>query len=247
MKIIIPGKPIAKKRARHASRGSFVVTYDPQEKDKKHVRKLMYDLLLAEMNSDNRVKAFEAGKICRSSVFYVEFVFFLPTNQSDSVSVKNKKLWGIQYASCKPDYDNLEKFYLDCANGVLWNDDSSIIRAKAVKLYDEKPRVEIVVTASDEIKLMPEIEKIMASISPSEMVDMITYAKKIAEISPLNLSCIENDTLAEWLTETACILSDFSLKFAPIMSKISKNGNVRDEVKKIKSFKSEIENGVYNI
>jgi Holliday junction resolvase RusA-like endonuclease len=247
MKITIPGKPIPKMRPRFARRGSFVATYDAQQKEKEKVKKIISAQLLENLNSDNKFTSFEAGKICRSNIFFVEFIFFLPINQSDSVSVQNKKLWGVLCASSKPDYDNLEKFYLDCANGILWTDDASIIKASALKVYSEEPRVEIVVKAKDDSNLMPSVEKVITSFAPSEFKEMQKYAKEISLISQPAMGDIEGDILQEWIISTACLLSDFALKYAGKLSKIAKLGCLTDEVKKREEFREELKKGVYNI
>jgi Holliday junction resolvase RusA-like endonuclease len=43
----------------------------------------------------------------------------------------------------RPDLDNLIKFVKDCANGVLWKDDSQIISLNASKAYHPDPQTEI--------------------------------------------------------------------------------------------------------
>jgi Holliday junction resolvase RusA-like endonuclease len=43
----------------------------------------------------------------------------------------------------KPDADNLLKFIKDCANGILWHDDSQVNNLTARKEYGENPRTEI--------------------------------------------------------------------------------------------------------
>ena len=43
----------------------------------------------------------------------------------------------------KPDLDNLIKFVKDCANGILWHDDSQVVTIEAAKLYSEEPETRI--------------------------------------------------------------------------------------------------------
>ena len=43
----------------------------------------------------------------------------------------------------RPDIDNLIKFILDSANGILYLDDAQIYTINAHKIYDEHPRTEI--------------------------------------------------------------------------------------------------------
>lgn len=237
MKIIIPGKPIPKQRARYSKRGKHVVTYDPQEKDKKYVCQIMTMQLAEFANSTDKSIYFELGKICSAKAFSVQFLFFLPINQSDSVSAKNKKLWGITPAATKPDYDNLEKFYLDCANGILWDDDAAVIQAKALKLYSEQPRVEIVINAIQDINISKSVESVITSFSPSEFKEFQEYAKQITQIDQPTLDGSEDSILQEWLVSTACMLSEFALRFAPKLTKISKLGDVKSEIKKLQEYK----------
>lgn len=237
MKIIIPGKPIAKQRARYSKRGKHVVTYDPQEQDKKHVRQIMTAQLTDCFAVTDKSISKEMFNICTTKVFSVQFIFFLPINQSDSVSAKNRKLWGIKRASTKPDYDNLEKFYLDCANGILWGDDSTVVQGRAMKLYSEEPRVEIVIEAVQEVKLIPNVEKVITSFSPSEFKELQTYTRQISQIVEMDVEELSDIILLEWLNATACLLSDFATKFAPKLTKIAKIGDIKSEVKNLKEYK----------
>jgi len=241
MKIVIPGKPIAKQRPRFAKRGRFVTTYDPQENEKKHVRSILTAQLSELSNSLDNYKLIEFGKICSSQVFSVSFTFFLPINSSDSVVSKNRKLWGITKASTKPDYDNCEKFYLDCANGILWGDDSTVIQGKALKLYSEQPRVEIVVTAVNDVKLIENVERVITTFSPSELKELKSYAEKISQLAEPDMDQIESNVLEEWLTSTAVLLSEFANTFASKLTKISKLGDIKSEVNNLQDFKRALE------
>lgn len=241
MKIIIPGKPIPKARARHSSRGKYVVTYDPQDKDKQRVRKIMSAQLAEYFALTEKSISSHLFKICSSKVFSVQFLFFLPINQSDSVVVRNKKLWGMTRASTKPDYDNLEKFYLDCANGILWDDDSTVVQAKALKLYSEEPRVEIVINAVQDINVSKNVESVITSFSPSEFRVLQDYASKISQIAQPNIENLDDNILQDWIVSTACLLSDFALTYASKLNKIAKIGDVKNEVKKFEDYKRALE------
>jgi crossover junction endodeoxyribonuclease RusA len=45
----------------------------------------------------------------------------------------------------RPDLDNLIKFILDVANGVLYEDDKQVAKITAEKTYDQKARTEITI------------------------------------------------------------------------------------------------------
>lgn len=57
--------------------------------------------------------------------------------------MKNQKKNGWHYG--RPDLDNLIKFYLDAANGILYEDDKQIAKIVAEKIYDIDPRTEITI------------------------------------------------------------------------------------------------------
>lgn len=45
----------------------------------------------------------------------------------------------------RPDLDNLVKFYLDVAIGVLYEDDKQVVKITADKMYSVEPRTEITI------------------------------------------------------------------------------------------------------
>lgn len=46
----------------------------------------------------------------------------------------------------RPDIDNLIKFLLDCANGILFKDDAQVASITAQKVYSTVPRTELSIT-----------------------------------------------------------------------------------------------------
>ncbi len=54
---------------------------------------------------------------------------------------KNKNIWHIT----RPDLDNMVKFYMDVANGILYEDDSMVARITATKMYHAESRTEIII------------------------------------------------------------------------------------------------------
>ncbi len=59
-------------------------------------------------------------------------------------SMPKKKLKADVQHTKKPDLDNLIKFVKDCANGVLWHDDSQVNNIQASKLYSVSPSTVII-------------------------------------------------------------------------------------------------------
>jgi Holliday junction resolvase RusA-like endonuclease len=120
--ITIPGAPISKKRPRFARRGKFVTTYNPQESEEGKFICLM----------QNQIKH---DPIQAGTPIYLILCFNMPIPAS---TTKKMRLLMPQHTK-KPDLDNLIKFVKDCANGILWHDDSQVISVNAVKMYSEIP------------------------------------------------------------------------------------------------------------
>ncbi len=117
---IIPGKPIPLARPRH----SKYSVYDPQKNLKEECawqilrqRKKPYPL---------------TGPLEFNATFYMTI--------PKSTSKKNKLALINQPHPIKPDLDNLIKFVLDVASGLLYKDDKTITAITARKLYGENPR-----------------------------------------------------------------------------------------------------------
>lgn len=120
--ITIPGAPIAKKRPRFARRGKFVSTYNPQESEEGKFVCLMSTKI-------NGHKPIPAG-----TPVFLQAQFHMPFPASMSM----KKRATATHTK-KPDVDNMLKFLKDCANGVLWHDDSQVVWVSARKLYSDSP------------------------------------------------------------------------------------------------------------
>ena len=122
LSINIPGAPIAKKRPRFARRGKFVTTYNPQESEEGKFVCLMSSQI-------NGHKPIPAG-----TPIYLQAQFHMPFPASMSAKKRETAIH-----TKKPDVDNLLKFLKDCANGVLWHDDSQVVWVLAQKLYSNSP------------------------------------------------------------------------------------------------------------
>lgn len=47
------------------------------------------------------------------------------------------------FKDTKPDFDNLQKLLLDAMQGIVYVNDSRIVKAEAVKIYGKVPRIEV--------------------------------------------------------------------------------------------------------
>ncbi len=247
MKIILVGDPIAKKRPRFSTRAGYVVTYDPQEESKRDVKKRFIDILKQKLNSIDKGEAMEASSFSTQTAFKVCFYFYLPISKSDNIKTKNLKKWGIKHHNIKPDYDNLEKFYLDCANGILWKDDCMIVESHSYKNYDENPRMEVTIVPKKQISLNGKVESFFSKCSKSELKDFIYDAKCISRIDLDERYALEDCLIEPWLTNVAIEISTFSIKYADLLSKIKKIGDVKEENATLKSNINKLVKGDFSI
>jgi len=181
MIIEIPGIPIAKIRARYRVRGGFAQTYDPQEKLKKGVIAFL-----------QKYKPDSFG-----DKYSVILDFYLPY---PSVSKKEKNLisWGIQKKPSRKDIDNLAKFYLDCANGILFPDDNMIVKLSASKCYGNNPKVVINIQTMATKKIDDQAQVILSQISKEQFQE---FLEDINELSNLNLT--DENLIAFYLSKFA--------------------------------------------
>jgi len=55
-----------------------------------------------------------------------------------------------QFPAAMPDFDNLEKFIVDCMNKIIFKDDRQIVSCRTDKRYSDRPRTEIMVQELDQ-------------------------------------------------------------------------------------------------
>lgn len=126
MRITIPGNPIPKHRVRSATRHGKVFTYSDQVAQTNDVRW--------------QIKAQYKGKPLTGAVG-VTAIYYMPIPESWSKK-KKREMDGAWHIS-RPDRDNMDKFILDCGNGILWVDDCMVAFGSSAKIYDKNPRLEI--------------------------------------------------------------------------------------------------------
>ena len=122
--LTVPGVPIPKARPRF-SRGKV---YNVQEKE-------------AEAFAWQVMKQWHHPPVKGPMALVLEFVMPIPK----STNKKNRRwmLEGMVPHVKKPDLDNLEKFALDCLEGLLYENDSQVYWLKSIKRYGRNPRTVI--------------------------------------------------------------------------------------------------------
>lgn len=73
----------------------------------------------------------------------VSLTFYRPVQKSISQSERERRLSNKSKPVVKPDTDNYIKATLDALNGVLWNDDSQIVKITGEKRYSDHPKITV--------------------------------------------------------------------------------------------------------
>lgn len=119
MRVQIDGNPIPYARVR-VTRYS---TYNPRYNEKKRIASLLSSYQFKKLTEPLKAN----------------LIFSLPIPKSTSKKNRALMLEHKIVPTKKPDIDNLVKFILDCANGVLFEDDKQIVQLVASKRYSESP------------------------------------------------------------------------------------------------------------
>jgi Holliday junction resolvase RusA-like endonuclease len=73
--------------------------------------------------------------------------FRFPIRKTGTKASKAAKAAGEIAPTVKPDWDNAAKSICDALNGVVFRDDSQIVRAFVTKVYSDRPGVDVRVEA----------------------------------------------------------------------------------------------------
>ncbi|HHV32216.1 MAG TPA: RusA family crossover junction endodeoxyribonuclease [Clostridiales bacterium] len=127
MKLVIPGKPMAKQRPRVLKNG---ITYTPKQT-------VNYETLVKQLYIEKYFQKQLSGPIKATITAYM----YIPKSTSKkkkALMMENKIL-----PTKKPDWDNIGKIITDALNGLAYGDDKQIVDATVRKFYSDKPRVEV--------------------------------------------------------------------------------------------------------
>ena len=230
MIIEIPGPPIPKARHRSFMLKGHIAQYDPQREVKEKVRAQMLAQVTDIFNSEDKAVVLDGTAVLRAETYKVHIDFFLPFPRFKNKTDEHRLLWGIEKVVSKPDVDNLAKFYLDCANGTLFEDDKQIVELHVRKIYSVNPRTVMRIMPKTPIRMLDKAKGILDLLSPQEFSNLfesfheLTYFSVRCGTSYCPEDAEENPELhGQWLTEAACLLSKISDRYASLFTKISKN------------------------
>jgi Holliday junction resolvase RusA-like endonuclease len=211
MRIVIPGDPIAKARHRLTTQGGFARQYDPQEKEKK----AFSQKLLVHMNYRPPFK----GPVRLDLIFHLDALY------ASSKSVTNLRQWQILSAhESRRDLDNMQKFVMDCGNGILWPDDRCIVEISARKVYSKNPCTIINIETLSEGNMTAVEENVYKVFSVDDINDFQAGIWDLYNNLP-KYYFSDNSLSQDELARTARSMIEFSNKWADKLKKIKeKNG-----------------------
>lgn len=93
---------------------------------------------------------------CRGARFksdeYIKLVVVAFFEIPKSFTAKDRQLIadGKKHPTVKPDWDNIGKLVADALNGIAYDDDKSIVDARVIKVYADKPRIDVYLQSVEE-------------------------------------------------------------------------------------------------
>lgn len=121
-RLTVPGTPIPKARPRVVRNGGRVMTFTPTSTRQ-------WEETIRWCAMQNPPERMLTGPLAATLTFY------LPRPKS----VPKKRL----YPETKPDWDNLGKAVTDALEGLVFENDSRLVRVTVIKAYGDPPRAEI--------------------------------------------------------------------------------------------------------
>lgn len=131
----LSGEPRGKGRPRTAVRGRFATIYTDAATRKYEAS--IREIAAAVMDGDPPLEG----------ALSLSLRFRFPIRKTGTKASKAAKSAGEIAPTVKPDWDNAAKAICDALNGVVYLDDSQIVRAFVTKIYSDKPGVDVRVEA----------------------------------------------------------------------------------------------------
>lgn len=162
-KFVIEGKPVPKLRPRFSRTGK---TYDCQKKEKDAVK-----IQLLSQIRNGRILSRLSGALT------IQMSFHTPIPRSLSRKAANAKFGNPDLT--RPDCDNFCKFYLDCMNQLIFEDDAQVFSLHCEKIYSDRPRVEIFIKERCNEMINEHAATVKDEITVEELNYMIKKANRL--------------------------------------------------------------------
>lgn len=134
-------RPRAKEVMNRGTRKKKIIVYDPEE-----VKRF-------KANASYIARHLMKGEAPLSGPLFAKIDFFRPMPKSFSKKKQEQAEARIVLPLTKPDVTNYSKAFEDALNGIVWEDDATIIQEVISKYYSKRPRIEIEVRQIEEGEL----------------------------------------------------------------------------------------------
>jgi Holliday junction resolvase RusA-like endonuclease len=218
MKFIIPGTPVAKDRPRHlCTKERRPYIFDVQKPAMKGISDTIAQQFTLALENKNPQIALKASEIASSRAFDVTLVFLFTPTRSLNSGARNALLWGIGEYNQKPDLDNLEKLYLDCATQAgIWADDAQVVCLNSKKIYAENASTIMTVMAKKDFTIQKVYMQVLSVFSPKELYQLSDDARYLCATT------LEDMIDVSELHHCAAAVIAFANKYADRLMKIKK-------------------------
>ena len=119
-------KPEPQKQTKFGSYKGRVFTYNPSQA---YINKIIW-----------QVKAYAPKEPILGAV-ELSLFFFLPIPKATTIPKKNQMIAGKIMHVKRPDFDNLAYLITNACKGIIYKDDSQIVRGIISKMYSHEPRI----------------------------------------------------------------------------------------------------------
>ena len=123
-------EPVPQLRPRTSTLGGYVRVYDPPKVA--NFKRILRSLAVNQYTRPPLI-----GPLS------VSLTFYRPVQKSISKTERERRLSNRSKPVVKPDTDNYIKSTLDALNGILWHDDSQIVKITAEKRYSDHPKITV--------------------------------------------------------------------------------------------------------
>lgn len=134
IRLTVPGNPQGKQRPKAMRKGQFTGIYTPE-------KTVNYETYIKELFVTKY-----PGFMPMVGPLIMQFTAFVSIPTSTSQKRKALMLDGLIIPEKSPDIDNILKIIMDALESVAYKRDSQIAVAVNVKLYSERPRLELILS-----------------------------------------------------------------------------------------------------
>lgn len=221
MILILPGDPIAKARPRLSRWG----TYDPQDQLKKRIKKQIYDQFKKLQEHEDVKIENKASNLPCVQFYQVDLIFCMPIPKNASKSKKNMLAWNCIDNDSNKDCDNLSKFYLDCAQDVLFSNDRYVVNLSAKRISSENPKTIFIMKKRK--SLSDEVCGILGIFSRNEMSSLLQDLEDIYMLYDV-------DPKDDWVLDAVGEEDEREVRLSRTAYLLSKLSDYADQLKQIK-------------